>query len=339
MKKLIPVLGLMLLCVNSIRAQDLWISGRPDGHSPISIMGDHYHHKGEMMFSYRFMPMSMEGLLQSSDEIRNEAVFSDYMASPQKMQMNMHMLGGMYAVSDHLTLMAMANYISNEMDLSTKMGSEFTTKSSGFGDISISGLIKIVNADRQSVHGNLGFSLPVGSSSEEDNTPTIEHAILAYPMQLGSGTFDPFLGFTYLGQSDVLSWGFQPKYKIRIGKNSENYSLGNRFDAVAWGAVKISKLLSLSTSLSYFNLEKIKGSDQRMNSMMMPLFNSENSGRSQLDIGFGSNIYIFSGSLKNLRFGAEVNLPVYQDVNGIQMKNKLNGVFGVQYSFATHSKE
>jgi len=86
-------------------------------------------------------------------------------------------------------------------------------------------------------------------------------------------------------------------------------------------------------------LGKIQGSDQRMNPMMMPLFNTENSGRSQLDIGFGSNIYIFSGSLKNLRFGAEVKLPVYQDVNGIQMKNKLTGVFGVQYSFATHSKE
>ncbi len=339
MKKIIPVLGLIFLCINSIRAQDLWSSGRPDGHSPISIMGDHYHHKGEVMFSYRFMPMSMKGVLQSSDEIEDDAVFANYMASPQKMQMNMHMLGGMYAVSDHLTLMAMANYISNEMDLNTKMGSNFTTESSGFGDISLSGLIKIVNANRQSVHGNLGISLPVGSISEKDITPTMENAILAYPMQLGSGTFDPFFGFTYLGQSDVLSWGFQPKYKFRIGENDENYSLGNRFDAVAWGAVKVSKLLSLSTSLNYSNLGKIQGSDQRMNPMMMPLFNTENSGRSQLDIGFGSNIYIFSGSLKNLRFGAEVKLPVYQDVNGIQMKNKLTGVFGVQYSFATHSKE
>ncbi|MGB8704898.1 MAG: transporter, partial [Gillisia sp.] len=291
MKKIIPFMGLIFLCINSIKAQDLWSSGRPDGHSPISIMGDHYHHKGEVMFSYRFMHMSMEGMLHSSDEIGNDAVFANYMASPQKMQMDMHMLGGMYAISDHLTLMAMANYISNKMDVRSKMGSGFTTESSGFGDISLSGLLKFVNANRQSVHGIVGVSLPVGSISEKDDTPVMEDAVLAYPMQLGSGTFDPFFGVTYLGQSNVLSWGFQPKYKFRIGENSENYTLGNRFDAVAWGAVKVSKLLSFSTSLSYYNIAEIKGSDDRLNPTMMPLFNTVNSGRSQLDVGFGSNVY------------------------------------------------
>lgn len=339
MKKLIPVLGLIFLWVNLSIAQDLWSSGRPDGHAPISVMGDHYHGKGEVMFSYRFMPMFMKGVLQSTDDIEDESVFENFMASPQEMQMNMHMLGAMYAVSDNVTLMAMANYISNNMDLKTRMDSEFTTESSGFSDISISGLIKILNQNRQSLHANLGVSLPVGSISERDDTPMMEDAVLAYPMQMGSGTFDPSVGITYLGQSNLLSWGFQPKYKFRIGDNAENYSLGNRFDAVAWGAIKMSDLLSFSTSLSYFNLGEIEGSDARLNPMMMPLFNTNNSGRSQLDVGLGSNLYISKGSLKNLRFGVEVKLPVYQDVNGIQMKNKLMGMLGIQYSFSTLEKE
>ncbi len=332
-------MGLIFLCMNSGIAQDQWSSGRPDGHAPVSIMGDHYHGKGEVMFSYRFMPMYMKGLLQANNDIEDESVFENYMASPQEMQMNMHMFGAMYAVSNRLTLMAMTNYISNDMDLKTKMGSEFSTESSGFGDIAISGLIKILNQKRQSLHANLGISLPVGSISERDHTPMMENAVLAYPMQMGSGTFDPSLGLTYLGQSDLLSWGFQPKYKFRIGENSESYSLGNRFDAVVWGAVKVSELLSFSTSLSYFDVQEIDGADERLNPMMMPLFNSINSGRSQLDIGFGSNLYISKGSLKNLRFGAEVKLPLYQDVNGIQMRNKVLGVFGVQYSFSTRKEE
>ncbi len=332
-------MGLIFLCMNSGIAQDQWSSGRPDGHAPVSIMGDHYHGKGEVMFSYRFMPMYMKGLLQAKNDIEDESVFENYMASPQEMQMNMHMFGAMYAVSNRLTLMAMTNYISNDMDLKTKMGSKFSTESSGFGDIAISGLIKILNQKRQSLHANLGISLPVGSISERDHTPMMENAVLAYPMQMGSGTFDPSLGLTYLGQSDLLSWGFQPKYKFRIGENSESYSLGNRFDAVVWGAVKVSELLSFSTSLSYFDVQEIDGADERLNPMMMPLFNSINSGRSQLDIGFGSNLYISKGSLKNLRFGAEVKLPLYQDVNGIQMKNKVLGVFGVQYSFSTRKEE
>ena len=112
---------------------------------------------------------------------------------------------------------------------------------------------------------------------------------------------------TYLGQIELLSWGFQPKYKFRLGENSENYSLGNRFDAAAWGAIKVSDLLSFSTSLSYYNIGEIEGSDERLNPMMMPLFNSNNSGRSQLDIGFGSNLYISKGSLKNLRLEPRSN--------------------------------
>ena len=332
-------MGLVFLWVNSSIAQNLWSSGRPDGHAPISIMGDHYHGQGEVMFSYRFMPMFMEGLLQSTDDIEDTRVFENYMASPQEMQMNMHMLGAMYAVSNKVTLMAMANYISNNMDLKTRMGSEFSTESSGFGDISISGLIKIVNQNRQSLHGNVQVSLPIGNISRKDDTPMMENALLAYPMQMGSGTFDPSIGLTYLGQSNLLSWGFQPKYKFRIGENRENYSLGNRFDAAAWGAIKISDMLSFSTSFSYVSIGEIEGSDERLNPMMMPLFNSNNSGRRQLDIGFGSNLYISKGSLKNLRFGAEVKLPVHQDVNGVQMKNKVMGMIGVQYSFATHSKE
>ena len=69
-----------------------------------------------------------------------------------------------------------------------------------------------------------------------------------------------------------------------------------------------------------------------MNPMMMPLFNTSNSGRSQLDIGVGTNYLITNGSLKNLRFAVEVIIPAYQKANGIQMKNTLMGVIGLQYA-------
>ena len=335
MKNFIPFMGLLFLCLNSASAQENWSSNRPDGHAPITVMGDHYHGKGEVMFSYRFMPMYMKGMLQSSNEVGDETVFQDYMAAPQEMNMNMHMLGAMYAVSDKVTLMTMLNYTSNEMKLRSKMGANFTTESSGFNDISIAGLVKLMNRERQSIHATVGLSLPVGNISQKDDTPMMTDAVLAYPMQMGSGTFDPTLGLTYLGQSDTFSWGLQPKFKFRIGENNENYSLGNRFDAVAWGAVKASDLISFSTSLSYFNTGKIDGEDTRLHKMMMPLFDAQNSGRSELDLGIGSNLYISTGALKNLRFGVEVKIPVYQDVNGLQMKNKLNGMLGLQYSFAT----
>ena len=332
-KILFPLLGLVLLLSHITIAQDnTWSSGRPDGHAPISVMGDHYHKKGDLMFSYRFMPMWMEDNLSGSDDISTDDVHTGFMVAPQKMQMNMHMIGMMYAPSDRITLMVMGNFISNSMDLQMRTGMNFTTESGGLGDIKLGGLIKLMNSNRQSLHGNIGISIPTGNIDQRDDTPMMDDAQLAYPMQLGSGTWDPSLGITYLGQINRLSWGAQSKYTFRLGENEENYTFGNRFDAVGWGAVKLSDYFSVSTSLSFFETQSIDGVDEDLNPMMMPLFNAANSGRSQLDLGLGTNFYVPTGNLKNLRIGAEVKLPVYQKVTGIQMKNTLMATFGIQYS-------
>lgn len=332
-KIILPILGTILLCTNVAVAQEnQWTSARPDGHAPIGVMGDHYHKKGKFMVSYRFMPMWMKDNIQSSKDITNESIYQNFMVAPQKMNMNMHMLGVMYAPSDQVTLMVMGNYISNSMDLRTRMGVKFTTESGGLGDITVSSLIKIMNNNRQSVHGNVGISIPTGDIDQRDAIPMMNNAQLAYPMQLGSGTWDPTLGLTYLGQSNKISWGAQSKYKFRLGENSENYTFGNRFDLVGWGAVKVSDYFSFSTSLSYFNTQKINGVDADLNPRMMPLFNTNNSGRNQMDIGLGTNFFVPKGSLKNLRIGAEIKIPAYQKVNGIQMKNTLMATFGIQYA-------
>ncbi len=330
---ILPIVGLILLCSNIAEAQDnQWSPARPDGHAPISIMGDHYHKKGGFMFSYRYMPMWMDGNLQSTNDISNEEIYQKFMVAPQKMNMDMHMLGLMYGLSNRITLIVMGNYISKSMDLRNGTGVNFTTKSGGFGDISLVSLVKLMNSNKQSLHANIKISIPTGNINQRDATPMINDAKLAYPMQLGSGTWDPTLGLTYLGQSQKFSWGAQTMYKFRLGENSENYSFGDRFDIVGWGAIKISNNFSFSTSLSYFDTQKIDGADPDLNPMMMPLFNTANSGRNQLDVGLGTNFLVPKGNLKNLRLAAEVKIPVHQKVNGIQMKNTLMATFGIQYS-------
>ena len=143
------------------------------------------------------------------------------------------------------------------MDLKTKMGVNFTTASGGLGDISVAGLIQLMNRNRQSLHANIGISVPTGNIDQRDETPMMSNAQLAYPMQLGSGTWDPNLGLTYLRQSDKFSWGTQLNYKFRLGENSENYRFGNRFEVLGWGAIKISDYFSFSSSVSYWNTQKI----------------------------------------------------------------------------------
>ncbi|MDG1333114.1 MAG: transporter [Crocinitomicaceae bacterium] len=328
-----PVLGTILLCSNlSLAQENQWSATRPDGHAPISVMGDHMHHKGEWMVSARFMPMTMSGCLSGTGDINNDRIYDDFMAAPQDMQMTMSMIGVMYAPTDYITLMVMGNYLTNAMDLETGMGMEFSTASAGFGDANFGGLIKILNQNKNALHANIGISIPTGNIDQRDDTPMMMNAQLAYPMQLGSGTFDPYLGLTYFGQSDFLSWGAQSMYKMRLAENSETYTFGNKLNASAWVAFKATDALSFSVSATYWNTAKISGADPDLNPMMMPLFSTMNSGRSQLDLGIGTNFLVDSGKLKNLRIGAEVKLPVYQNVNGIQMKNGPMGTIGVQYA-------
>jgi hypothetical protein len=104
-------------------------SKRADSHAPISVMGDHTHAEGEMMVSYRFMQMQMEGLQDNKNEFSlNEFLASDNCTGPagcsyaNEMTMDMHMFGFMYAPSNSTTLVAMLNYLDNSMEMTMKMG-------------------------------------------------------------------------------------------------------------------------------------------------------------------------------------------------------------------------
>lgn len=221
--------SLAFLLAAGASAQE-WTSARPDGHAPLAVMGDHTHSRGEVMLSYRFMRMSMDGNRMDTGPVTPAEVLADFMVTPLRMSMTMHMAGLMVAPSDRLTLMATASYVRLEMDHRTRMGGEFTTTASGVGDIKVSGLLELFNRNRQALHLNLGVSVPTGSIEMADVTPASapDEAILPYPMQIGSGTTDLLPGVTYLGQVDHWSWGAQARATIRMGENDRSYRLGKR---------------------------------------------------------------------------------------------------------------
>lgn len=339
-------IGILISLSQIINAQEAiqhnneWKSNRPDGHAPISVMGDHYHDKGEVMFSYRFMYMNMEGLQNGSSVISNtEAHNAGYMVTPLSMPMKMHMLGAMYAPSDKVTLMAMVNYIEKDMDLQmrnmmTGMILSFSTSSSGLGDIKLGMLYKFINENSGSLHANVGLSIPTGALNAKGATPmsSPNKIQLPYPMQIGSGTYDADLGLTYLGQVETVSWGSQLKATYRFGENEYDYSLGNRYSLNSWFAVKTHKWLSFSARLEGLILSSINGGNSNLNPMMVTTADTMNSGGKYVNGGLGFNIYAFKGSLKNLRFGFEFSTPLYQNLNGIQLKNKETITAGLQYS-------
>lgn len=310
-----------------------WSAGRPDGHAPIGVMGDHSHKKGEFMFSYRYMLMEMNGNRSGTNSISNAEVLQDFMVTPDKMTMQMHMFGGMYAVDDNLTLMAMVPYVVKEMDHITRSGASFTTTSEGFGDISTTALYKILDQNQQRIHLNLGVSFPTGSINERDNTPAGTNQILPYPMQIGSGTFDLLPGITYLGQSGENSWGSQLLATVRLGENDNSYKLGDQLQLSAWVARNLNNWLASSIRLKGRTWGNINGADSRLNPAMIPTADPNLRGGTQLDLGIGLNLYAPEGDLKGSRLALEFELPLYRDLNGPQLENDWLLTIGLQTSF------
>lgn len=327
---------------------------RADGHGPIGVMGDHRHDAGEFMLSYRFMRMVMDGNRIGTNSVTPEMIATTVAnpfagpptlrVVPTEMTMDMHMFGAMWAPNDRVTLMAMVNYETRDMDHITFQGmmgtnrlGTFNTKSEGFGDTRVSALIGLFEGTNSTVHAQVGFSLPTGSIDETDDvlTPmnTNPTLTLPYAMQLGSGTFDPLLGITATGVEGHWTWGAQARAILRISENDADYSLGDDFQATGWVAWSPVPEWSFSGRLQARTLGSINGRDMRIGAPVQTA-NPDNYGGEWLNAFIGAN---WAGQPETAfaghRLAAEFGMPLMQDLNGPQMETGWMLTLGWQYAF------
>ena len=327
-----------LLIPTSLAAQwtGEWTSARPDGHAPIGVMGDHTHSAGEFMLSYRFMRMSMEGNRNGTDAVSTDDVLGAFMVAPLEMTMDMHMIGGMFAPSDRVTLMGMLPFVSTSMDHRTRMGGEFTTESSGIGDLKLGGLIALKTRGEPIVHLNAAVSIPTGAIDATDVTPASapNAAQLPYPMQIGSGTWDLEPGVTVLGQGHLGSWGAQAKGTFRLGENDRGWTAGNVIEGTAWLALKLSDRFSASVRGAFRSWGDVDGADPAFtNPMMVPTARADLRAGKRFDLPLGVNFSFPAGTLGGHRILVEYGLPVWQDLDGPQLETSGVLTIGWQKSF------
>ena len=322
------------------------IASDPSDHAPIGVMGDHTHggaaghhaHKGgATMLSYRYMRMGMDGLRDGTSRVSRGDVLEDFMVTPLRMDMEMHMFGVMHAPIEGLTLMLMVPYVFLEMDHQTRGGARFTTRSHGLGDISATALIDLLARDNHKIHAHVGLSFPSGSISKKDTNPmSAPGAVrLPYPMQLGSGSFDFLPGLTYTGHLKQISWGAQGLGEIRLNENSAGYRLGNEYSLTAWSAVGVAKWLSMSFRMEWREILNIRGRDgnRNINPAVVPTADPNRRASQRLDVLFGVNFIMPDGPLSGVRFGVEAGFPVHQNLDGPGLETDYTMTVGVQYAY------
>ncbi len=302
---------------------------RPDGHGPIGVMADHTHKKGEVMFSYRLMHMTMQGLQQGTRGVSPEQVFSNsmFMMVPEDMEMWMHMIGAMYGVSDRFTVATMIPYTSNSMSMKTRTSGRVDSESNGLGDISLTGLYSINEDDNSRFLVSLGLSLPTGSVEADKNGNR-----LGYPMQLGSGSYAAKPQVTYSHYWSSYSLNIQTHLKHFLHENKAGYTRGTEYGASVWGAYKFCESLSSSLRLEYLGRDPIQNADAKINAMMSPTNRPDMQNGQWVNTHLGVN-WIGQEWAKGHRLAFEIGTPIYQNLHGTQMKNTLIGTFGWQKAF------
>ena len=307
----------------------------------------HTHPAGMWMVNYKFMHANMNGLRAGTHDVdRSDVGFMrntryEYMMIPTKMRMDMHMVMVMYGITDRLTVMAMTNYQAMKMDMLMDMGPSSMTgirqeppmSTSGLGDTEVRALYKINNY----LVGSLGLNLPTGSTEEKIAMMHTEYRA-PYDMQPGAGTYDlkPALTYSDLSSDAKWNWGAQVMYVFHPGKNDNGWSYGDSFRATSW----VQRAFGPANSwlrFSYNNTGRIRGEDQEIDEMIHPETgmgaptpdaDPDNYGGQRLDGAFG--IGLGKGPFS---FGVEAGVPLYQDLNGLQLKTDwfLTAAFQVMF--------
>jgi hypothetical protein len=191
----------------------------------------------------------------------------------------------------------------------------------GLGDIVLQARAPV---GRTNFHVLCGVKLPTGA----DDRVNDEGELGELPVQAGSGTADGIVGLSYeggllrrsgargpMGNVTLVPYFITATYQFRGGE-SHGYRLGNELQVNAGGAYLLTG-----------NLEALLQLNSR--------FRARDSGH-DAEVTGGRYVYATPGLRWSRGRGALyalVQLPVYQDVNAIQLTSKTNYIVGVQTRF------
>jgi hypothetical protein len=306
----------------------------------LNVLGAHTHLQGQAMFGYQYMFMRMEDYRVNTHGLSPNEVLSQYgyPVVHERMEMHMHMVEAMYAFTDNLTVMAMLPYKDMSMRHLMADGHRFIQHANGIGDLEAMALYTFLGSYEKGYRLilNAGMSFPTGSVGVQDHRegdPEQPKVLLEYPMQLGSGTYDPLAGLTYLGDHKNWSWGSQIMATFRIGENERDYRFGNVLRTTAWLAYGVTDWFAPYVRMEGQIWGHVHGKDASLNPAANPEADPSKQGGERADLLFGVNFYAPHGALKGMRLLLEGGFPVYERLNGPQLSTAFTATGGLSYSF------
>ncbi len=325
------LLALSATLIGSSAAAQEW-TDRPDAYAPIGITGDRMSPVGNWAFSYQHTRTDGSGLLSGRGSLTSGDVFAaGYAAAPKNTVREQHLLSALYGYDQDTSIAITLPWLNNEITMSNGSGGDYNLRSTGMGDLTLTGLFAMEHRDDEKFHLQCGLSLPTGSRDERGATPFSGSGSekLPYILQLSSGTVDLSPGVTYIRYHEQTSLGAQAIQTLRFTENSDDYQLGNETQLNAWVSRTFRENLSGSLRLGYHHLGHMRGQDGDINPNESPLHDPSSQGGDRCTAYAGLN-YTQPGGHS---FGFELGGPLWQDLNGPQVEHDISYSLGWRISF------
>ncbi len=319
------------------------------GNMPMNIPGGGIPETHEFRFKISPVFMRMDGLRRNGENIDPGRLLGmpsmdRYMAVQTGMDMSMLNVSAGYSFSDRIFGGLMLMYADKRMSMrfnapmaTTTSRSGYTMASSGLADGMLMFKYRLFADDplapRRQASLFLGLSLPIGSidAHNERHPLSVRRAeLLPYGMQLGSGTFDPSIGFLYQASASPYWWGVNAVYTARLYDNDRDYRLGDEFRLDLYGMKQLRSDLLVEYQLNGRYRNGISGeADQAVSGLsghavhgdpgspfMTPLWDTANYGGRRIGATLGLQWQPRPLQIVDLA----VSVPIDQRLSGVQLE-------------------
>jgi len=302
--------------------------GKCGGNMPLNIPGAGTPEPHEFRVKMNLSWGKMVGLRRGTSNRSTKDALGQYMMTQRKMDMYMSNVSVGYAFSDRFFAGIMGMYMEKDMEMIRRGGRRSSMNSQGAGDTMLMTKTLLYADDylipTSQVSLLLGVSIPTGSIDQDDTGQ-----ILPYSMQLGSGTFDPFIGVLYEGSSSPFWWGANASYLARAYENYKSYNLGDEYRLDLYGMYQLRHNLVGELQIKGKYVGDLEGEaqeieqdgDGHMNgnpnmAFMSNLYDPDNYGGSTVDLTTGVQWQPFRNHILNAQF----SVPLFQNLHGTQME-------------------
>lgn len=248
---------------------------------------------------------------------------------PSAANRDLDVLGGIsvlgYGVTSDLALFGVLPYLDKELELTTPAGQRITRDTEGIADARLFGRYTVFQDDAPGrtfrIAPFAGVEMPTGDDEDRDRLGR-----LPQPLQLGSGSWDPFAGVVATYQTLDYQIDAQIAHEANTEANSFEFGDVSRFDASLQYRLLPRELGAGTPSFLYGVIEAnlLHADKNEINGVPDP-----NSGGTQLFLSPGLQ-YV----TKQWMVEGSVQLPVVQDLNGTALEDDFTVRAGFRLNFS-----